>query len=71
MKTKLILLFFICTGVVKLNAQNPIITHMFTADPALLVYKDTVFLYVGHDTASTTGNSLTVLRLKTSDGNKK
>ena len=33
-------------------AQNPIITDMFTADPAPLVYNDTVFLYTGHDTAS-------------------
>jgi beta-xylosidase len=33
-------------------AQNPIIKHMFTADPAPLVYKDTVFLYTGHDTAA-------------------
>ena len=34
------------------NAQNPIINDMFTADPAPLVYRDTVFLYAGHDTAS-------------------
>ncbi len=32
-------------------AQNPIITHMFTADPAVLVYQDTVFMYAGHDVA--------------------
>jgi len=32
-------------------AQNPIIKHIFTADPAPIVYKDTVFLYTGHDTA--------------------
>lgn len=31
------------------NAQNPIIQTKFTADPAPLVYKDTVFLYAGHD----------------------
>ena len=30
---------------------NPIITHKYTADPAALVYNDTVFLYVGHDEA--------------------
>lgn len=34
------------------QAQNPIIKHIFTADPAPLVYNDTVFLYTGHDTAS-------------------
>ena len=30
-------------------AQNPIIQTKFTADPAPLVYKDTVFLYASHD----------------------
>lgn len=28
---------------------NPIITDKYTADPAAIVYRDTVFLYVGHD----------------------
>jgi beta-xylosidase len=35
-----------------LNAQNPIITNVFTADPAPLVYNNTVYLYVGQDTAA-------------------
>jgi glucose dehydrogenase len=30
-------------------AQNPIIQTKFTADPAPMVYKDTVFLYTSHD----------------------
>lgn len=30
---------------------NPIITHKYTADPAALVYKDTFYLYTGHDVA--------------------
>ena len=30
---------------------NPIITEKFTADPAAFVYKDTVYLYTGHDEA--------------------
>ncbi|TCC94580.1 carbohydrate-binding protein [Pedobacter frigiditerrae] len=30
-------------------AQNPIVQAVYTADPAPLVYKDTVFLYTGHD----------------------
>ncbi len=30
---------------------NPIIKDKFTADPAAMVYKDTVFLYTGHDVA--------------------
>jgi arabinoxylan arabinofuranohydrolase len=34
---------FIC------SAQNPIIQTKYTADPAPMVYKDTVFLYTGHD----------------------
>jgi len=32
-------------------AQNPVITHKYTADPAALVFNDTVYLYVGHDEA--------------------
>lgn len=31
--------------------NNPIITDKFTADPATLVHKDTVYLYAGHDEA--------------------
>ncbi|MEO7934383.1 MAG: glycoside hydrolase family 43 protein [Chthoniobacterales bacterium] len=34
-----------------LHAANPIITDIFTADPAALVYKDTVYLYAGQDEA--------------------
>ena len=33
------------------EAGNPIIKDKFTADPAALVYNDTVYLYVGHDEA--------------------
>ncbi len=28
---------------------NPVIRHMFTADPAALVYNDTFYIYTGHD----------------------
>ena len=38
-----ILLTFLC------RAQNPIIQTKFTADPAPMVYNDTVFLYTSHD----------------------
>lgn len=31
------------------NAQNPLIQTKYTADPAPLVYNDTLFLYTGHD----------------------
>jgi xylan 1,4-beta-xylosidase len=33
------------------EAGNPIIKDVFTADPAPMVYNDTVYLYVGHDEA--------------------
>ena len=33
------------------HADNPIITDVFTADPAAMVYNDTVYLYTGHDEA--------------------
>jgi arabinoxylan arabinofuranohydrolase len=33
------------------HAANPIITNVFTADPAPFVYKNTVYLYVGQDEA--------------------
>lgn len=32
-----------------LNADNPIITHKYTADPAALVHDGVVYLYAGHD----------------------
>jgi hypothetical protein len=31
------------------HAQNPIVQTIYTADPAPMVYKDTLFLYTGHD----------------------
>ncbi|WP_250463325.1 glycoside hydrolase family 43 protein [Microbulbifer litoralis] len=33
------------------QADNPIITDVLTADPAAMVYDDTVYLYTGHDEA--------------------
>lgn len=33
------------------STGNPIITHVYTADPAALVVKDRVYLYAGHDEA--------------------
>jgi arabinoxylan arabinofuranohydrolase len=38
----------LCIPVICL-AQKPIIQTKYTADPAPMVYKDTVFLYTGHD----------------------
>ncbi len=36
-------------------ADNPVVQTAFTADPAPLVYKDTVYLYTGHDEDDATG----------------
>ncbi|MCH7396626.1 glycoside hydrolase family 43 protein [Belliella sp. DSM 107340] len=36
----------------RVQGQNPIFTDTFTADPAALVFNDTVYVYVGHDKAS-------------------
>lgn len=33
------------------DINNPIITDVFTADPAAIVHNDTVYLYAGHDEA--------------------
>lgn len=38
-------------------AGNPIIRHMFTADPAALVHNDTFFIYTGHDEAAVGGTN--------------
>jgi beta-xylosidase len=54
MKIKIIAIVLTILAIVQTNAQNPIIKHIFTADPAPLVYHDTLFLYTGHDTASVT-----------------
>ena len=39
------------TEVEKKEINNPIITDVFTADPAAIVHNDTVYLYAGHDEA--------------------
>src|SRR5687768_11977508 len=36
------------------QAQNPIIQTIYTADPAPMVYNDTVWLYTGHDEDTST-----------------
>ena len=30
-------------------ADNPIVQTIYTADPAPMVYKDTLYVYTGHD----------------------
>ena len=44
-----LLLFSAMIFLPNLNAQNPIIQTKYTADPAPMVYNDTVFLYTTHD----------------------
>lgn len=52
---KKILFTVMCAGAMLMsNAQNPIIQTVFTADPAPLVHKDTLFLFTGHDEDSAT-----------------
>ena len=48
MKKNLLLLFcsVMCSS---MYAQHPIITTKYTADPAPMVYQDTVYLYTTHD----------------------
>ena len=46
---KTLFTIMLATGYYLCNAQNPIIQTKFTADPAPLVYHDTVFLFTGHD----------------------
>ena len=47
-------IFLLCSGCgllncLNVNAQRPIIQTKYTADPAPMVYNDTVFLYTTHD----------------------
>jgi hypothetical protein len=39
----------------RVPGQNPLFTDAFTADPAALVVDETVYVYVGHDTATPGG----------------
>jgi arabinoxylan arabinofuranohydrolase len=48
------------------NAQNPIIQTKYTADPAPMVYNDTVFLYAGHDEDDAFGFNMKDWQLYTS-----
>lgn len=48
-----LILFLLFAGVS--YADNPVIRSTFTADPAALVYNNTVYLYTGHDEAAANG----------------
>ena len=47
--TRIVLASICCLSMFEAAAQNPIIQTMYTADPAPIVFGDTLFLYVGHD----------------------
>jgi len=47
----LVALFFTLNGTAQLITGNPVITDKYTADPAAMVYQNTVYLYAGHDEA--------------------
>ena len=55
MKPGICLILSILFSAIICSAQNPIIQTKFTADPAPMVYHDTVFLYTGHDEDDATG----------------
>jgi len=43
-------LFFVILGLARgVCATNPIITHMYTADPSARVFNDVLYLYPSHD----------------------
>ncbi|KFF05689.1 glycoside hydrolase family 43 protein [Flavobacterium reichenbachii] len=50
--SKILFVLICCLSVIKITAQNPIIKTIFTADPAPLVHRDTLYLYTGHDVAT-------------------
>lgn len=49
---KQLLLFFILTSHLFCFAQNPFITHLYTADPSARVFNDTLYVYPSHDKAN-------------------
>jgi arabinoxylan arabinofuranohydrolase len=51
---------------IKCFADNPIIQTKYTADPAPMVYDDTVYLYTGHDEDDATGFKMFNWQLYTS-----
>ena len=40
------------------SAQNPFITHMYTADPSARVFNDTLYIYPSHDEDTATWFSM-------------
>ena len=50
-KFVVVFVFTICTA----NAQNPIISDQFTADPTARVFGDKVYLFPSHDILASPG----------------
>ena len=44
-----LVLLLLLSCIVTLHADNPLVRHIFTADPAPLVYNDTFYIFTGHD----------------------
>jgi arabinoxylan arabinofuranohydrolase len=49
MKHDLLILSALAGAALNCYALNPVVQTIYTADPAPMVYKDTVYLYTGHD----------------------
>ena len=60
MKTKFSL-FLLVTLAYTGYAQNPFITHMYTADPSARVFDDTLYVYPSHDEDTATWFSMVEL----------
>lgn len=56
-KVKTTFMAFALLGAGTCAAQNPIVQTHYTADPAPVVYRDTLFLYVGCDEKDAPGNA--------------
>jgi len=65
-KTISVVIIAVITLGVTCLADNPIIQTKYTADPAPMVYNDTVFLYAGHDEDDATGFKMLNWQLYTS-----
>jgi len=46
---KPLLILIITAAFSAINADNPLVRHIYTADPAPLVYNDTFYIFTGHD----------------------
>nr|WP_262712398.1 family 43 glycosylhydrolase [Arachidicoccus ginsenosidivorans] len=63
---KILLVLGVLFCLAKTFGQNPIIQTRYTADPAPMVYHDTVFLYTSHDQPDAVGFKMTDWLLYTS-----